>query len=76
MNKRIKKKKKRGYAKVACTLIFGGRPNKNLTLIRSGTLFESLIRNDMLFEAVEKSQAELIEKLKYNTYMEGPREDN
>lgn len=66
MNKRIKKKKKKGYAKVACTLIFGDKPSKNLTIIRSG----------VLFEAFEKYRAELIEKLKNNAYMEGPREDN
>ena len=66
MNKRIKKKKKKGYAKVASALIFGDKPSKNLTLIRS----------DVLFEAFEKYRAELIEKLKNNAYMEGPREDN
>lgn len=66
MNKRIKKKKKKGYAKVASALIFGDKPSKNLTIIRSG----------VLFEAFENARAELIEKLKNNAYMEGPREDN
>ena len=41
MNKRIKKKKKKGYAKVASALIFGDKPSKNLTIIRSGVLFEA-----------------------------------
>ena len=75
MNKRIKKKKKKGYAKLACTLIFGGKPSKNLTIIRSGVDFASIYGTG-LYNAFEESQSRLIEKLKYNAYMEGPRENN